>query len=97
MYDSFEELYDYVDGTSNYDKKHGIKVVKKGIIIDTPDIKVVNYLKSDKQVGMVIFFKHSINGDSWNFWMPSANQQQMLPTITSLLSDMDNLNKKHWG
>ena len=24
--ETFEELYDYVDGTSSYDKKHGIKV-----------------------------------------------------------------------
>lgn len=48
------------------------------IIVDLPDIKLVERETDDGRYGLFIFFKNSTVFDVWKFWMPSETQWNFL-------------------
>ena len=78
IFKTFEEAFNFVKKPTNYEKKKGIKIKKVRIIVDLPDIKLVERETSDGRYGLFIFFKNSTVYDVWKFWMPSETQWNFL-------------------
>ena len=78
IFKSFEEAFNFVKKPTNYEKKKGIKIKDVRIIVDLPDIKLVERETDDGRYGLFIFFKNSTVFDIWKFWMPSEAQWNFL-------------------
>ena len=78
IFKTFEEAFNFVSKPTNYEKKHGIKIKDVRVIVDLPDIKLVERETSDGRYGLFIFFKNSTVFDVWKFWMPSETQWNFL-------------------
>jgi len=96
LFGSFEEACAFVCNPTNYEKEHNIRILGKSVILDTPDLKLVEIQKSDNQCGLTIFFKNSTKYDIWKFWQPSGAQQKVLPTIAEMLLKADDKNRPYW-
>ena len=98
---SFQSAYDFAaKGHTNYEKKHGLKVLGVEIVKDAKDIKLGLRSVSDGSKTLILFFKNSLVFDIWKFWVPSDNQfkfisAELVPYIDALeLSNVRNRVKK---
>jgi len=78
IFKTFEDAFNFVKKPTNYEKRKGIKIKSVKIIVDLPDIKLVERETSDGRYGLFIFFKNSTVYDVWKFWMPSETQWDFL-------------------
>ena len=78
IFKTFEDAFNFVKKPTNYEKRKGIKIKSVKIIVDLPDIKLVERETSDGRYGLFIFFKNSTVYDVWKFWMPSETQWNFL-------------------
>lgn len=92
---NFEEAMSWVSQT-NYEKEHNISILKKEIILDTDDIKLVKVEKSTGEFGLCIIYKSSVRKDTWVVWYPSKNQTTQLKIISKTLNEVDKNNKNFW-
>lgn len=89
LFDTFQEALDFVANPTNFEKQQKISVVEKKIMLNSDDFKVIRISKSDKTNSIVLFFKNSTKYDIWKFWMPSKNQQRLLPFASEILLNID--------
>lgn len=78
IFETFEDALKFVKNPTNYEKRKGIKIRDVRIIVDLPDLKLVERETSDGRYGLFIFFKNSTVFDVWKFWMPSETQWNFL-------------------
>lgn len=94
LFGSFEEALEFMSYPTNYEQKRNIKVIEKKIMLNSSDFKVVRTKTSDGRTGITFFFKNSKKYDIWKFWMPSENQQKLLPHAIKILTDIDEYNEE---
>jgi len=94
LFQSFEEALNFMSYPTNYEQKNNIGIIEKRIMLASEDFKVVRTKTSDGRTGIVFFFKNSKKYDIWKFWMPSENQQKLLPFAVDILKNIDNYNKE---
>jgi len=97
VFNSFDEVYEYLTRQTNHEIKHNITVVGKSILLNTPTMKLVQLEKTDKQHGLIVVFKPSVKYDKWLFWYIGQEQVELFPIIHKLYNIVDKRNSKFWG
>ena len=94
LFQSFDEAASFVNRPTQWEQERNIVVVEKQLVVDVPDFKVLNVVKSDKTSTMFIFFKNSRFYDIWKFWCPSESQVKLVGVIPFFYDLINSKNKE---
>ena len=96
LFKSFEDALNFASGINgtHFERANDIRVLHRVVFLDTPDLKLVWFYKSDNQKGLTIFFKTSTKHDTWLFWYPSENQANLFSVIHELYLSTNKANEK---
>lgn len=94
IFGTFDEALDFISEPTNYEKEHKIFIVKKRIVFDAGDIKIVAFEKSDNSNTIFLFFKNSMSSEIWKFWCPSENQIEWFSVISAIIFDINKINAR---
>jgi len=97
IYETVEEALGDLNQTQ-WEKENNVTLTgNNNITNDFGDIKIIKIGKSTGENGICVLYKPYKDKNRWVVWIPSGNQQKVLPQVAKVLKEVDEHNSQFWN